>query len=45
MLISGGYDGSLHFYIFDGDDWISAQTIQNAHDETIWWLILFHLPI
>ena len=35
-MVSGGYDGSIRFYIFDGEDWISEDTINDAHEETVW---------
>lgn len=35
-LVSGGYDCSLIFYKFDGDEWISQQKIQAAHEDTVW---------
>uniref|UniRef100_A0A183C395 Probable cytosolic iron-sulfur protein assembly protein CIAO1 homolog n=1 Tax=Globodera pallida TaxID=36090 RepID=A0A183C395_GLOPA len=36
LLVSGGYDGSIRFYSFDGDDWITAQVLKDAHEETVW---------
>ncbi|KAL7078920.1 hypothetical protein ACQ4LE_001415 [Meloidogyne hapla] len=36
ILVSGGYDCSIRFYIFDGEEWVTAQAIADAHDETVW---------
>uniref|UniRef100_A0A915P4U7 Guanine nucleotide-binding protein subunit beta-like protein n=1 Tax=Meloidogyne floridensis TaxID=298350 RepID=A0A915P4U7_9BILA len=36
ILVSGGYDCSIRFYIFDGDEWVTAQAIADAHSETVW---------
>ncbi|KAF7635726.1 hypothetical protein Mgra_00004818, partial [Meloidogyne graminicola] len=36
ILVSGGYDCSIRFYIFDGEEWSTAQAIPDAHSETIW---------
>lgn len=35
--MSGGYDCSLRFYYYDGDDWVTQQSILDAHDDTIWY--------
>jgi WD40 repeat protein len=35
LLLSGGYDNALRMYYFDGDDWVSAQAIEDAHGPTI----------
>jgi hypothetical protein len=34
--VSGGYDCSLIFYRFDGDEWIVQQKIQSVHEDTVW---------
>ena len=36
MLVSGGYDCSIRFYCFDGDDFVTIQKIEMAHESTVW---------
>ncbi|KAH7694211.1 WD repeat domain 39 [Aphelenchoides avenae] len=36
VLVSGGYDCSIRFYRFDGEDWVTQQAIADAHQDTIW---------
>ncbi|KAI1729931.1 WD domain, g-beta repeat domain-containing protein [Ditylenchus destructor] len=36
ILVSGGYDCSIRFYAFDGDDWVTQHAIPDAHDNTVW---------
>lgn len=35
-MVSGGYDCSLRFYRYDGEDWVTQQAIADAHADTIW---------
>uniref|UniRef100_A0A915PSQ2 Probable cytosolic iron-sulfur protein assembly protein CIAO1 homolog n=1 Tax=Setaria digitata TaxID=48799 RepID=A0A915PSQ2_9BILA len=36
LLVSCSYDCSVRFYRFDGEDWITQEKIDNAHDSTVW---------
>ncbi|CAG9534447.1 unnamed protein product [Cercopithifilaria johnstoni] len=36
LLVSCSYDCSIRFYRFDGEDWITQEKIDNAHQSTVW---------
>jgi len=36
ILASCSYDDSIKFFAFDGDDWVLADDIPNAHKSTVW---------
>ncbi|VDK51472.1 unnamed protein product [Gongylonema pulchrum] len=36
LLVSCSYDCSIRFYRFDGEDWITQQSISDAHQSTVW---------
>ncbi|KAE9550716.1 hypothetical protein FO519_006065 [Halicephalobus sp. NKZ332] len=36
LLVSGGYDDAIGLYYFDGEDWVTGQFIESAHDSTVW---------
>lgn len=34
--MSCSYDCSIRFHRFDGEDWITQEKIENAHESTVW---------